>query len=205
MVADLSDSRRTEPPFLLGERDMREAWLEFHRTALLLKCEGLDDGGRKARPVATSKLSLHGLVRHMGEVERSWFRRRLLSEPDAPRIWLDPEVDDSEHVPLDDADWESDLLTWQQECEHSRAAAARHQLDDTQPTTATPRSGPRVAAGAVSRSRTRYSALAPCLKRLGTRVAHGAQGNGGEPVDVGVAAQGVVARLLEQAAPDHPL
>ena len=72
MVEDLQDPRRTEPPFLLSEREMLEAWLEFHRTTLLLKCEGLDDAGRKRRAVPTSKLSLHGLVRHLAEVERRW-------------------------------------------------------------------------------------------------------------------------------------
>ena len=77
MVEDLIDPRRTEPPFVLAERDMLEQWLEYHRTTLLLKCEGLDDGGRKARPITTSLLSLHGLVRHMAEVERNWFTRVL--------------------------------------------------------------------------------------------------------------------------------
>jgi hypothetical protein len=78
VVDDLDDPRRQEPSFELDEREMLEAWLEFHRATLLLKCEGLDDAGRKHRPVATSKLSLHGLVRHMAEVERNWFRRVLL-------------------------------------------------------------------------------------------------------------------------------
>ena len=84
MVEDLVDERRTEPPFLLADREMLDAWLEFHRTTLLLKCEGLDDAQRKARPVATSNLSLHGLVRHMAEVERNWFSRVLLSVPQTP-------------------------------------------------------------------------------------------------------------------------
>ena len=110
---------------------MLEAWLEFHRTTLLLKCEGPDDASRKARPVPTSKLSLHGLVRHMAEVERNWFRRVLLRDHDAPYIWLDPAIEDSDLVPLDDADWDSDLATWQVECEASRKAAATHDLDDT--------------------------------------------------------------------------
>ncbi len=131
MVEELSDPRRVEPPFVSDERPMLERWLEFHRTTLLLKCEGLDDDGRKARPVATSKLSLHGLVRHMAEVERNWFRRCLLREPDAPPIWYDREIEDSELVPLDDADWQTDLDVWQAECAASRAAAARHELDDT--------------------------------------------------------------------------
>jgi len=130
MVEDIVDSRRTEPPYVLSERPMLEAWLEFHRTTLLLKCEDLDDAGRKARPVPTSKLSLHGLVRHMAEVERSWFRRALLKEPDAPSIWRHAPDDDRDLVPLDDADWEADVAAWQSECEASRAAAAQRDLDD---------------------------------------------------------------------------
>ena len=131
MIEDLSDPRREEPPYVATERAMLEGWLEFHRTTLLLKCEGLDDAARKSRPVPSSKLSLHGLLRHMGEVERSWFRRTLLEEPDAPPIWYDPAVEDSELVPLDDADWDADLAAWHAECEDSRAAAAARSLDDT--------------------------------------------------------------------------
>jgi len=131
MVEDLVDPRRTEPPYVLAERAMLESWLEYHRITLLLKCEGLDDAGRKARPIPTSKLSLHGLIRHCAEVERNWFRRALLNEPGAPYIWYDREVEDSELVPLDDADWESDLAAWQAECEASRVAAAQFDLDHT--------------------------------------------------------------------------
>src|SRR5881394_777671 len=124
MVKDLEDLRRAEPPKDgLDERAMLEAWLEFHRVTLLLKCEGLDDEARKARPVASSKLSLHGLVRHMAEVERNWFRRVLLRQSEAPFIWRDPAVEDRELVPLDDADWEADLAAWQTECHASREAA----------------------------------------------------------------------------------
>ncbi len=131
MVEDLVDPRRREPTYLLGERDMLEAWLEFHRTTLELKCEGLDDEVRKRRPVATSALSLHGLVRHMAEVERNWFARTLLRDPTVAPIWYDPAVEDSELVPLDDADFDADLATWREECEASRAAAASRGLDET--------------------------------------------------------------------------
>jgi uncharacterized damage-inducible protein DinB len=129
VVEDIQDSRRIEPGFVLAERSMLESWLEFHRMTLLLKCEGLDDAGRKARPIPTSYLSLHGLMRHMAEVERNWFRRVLLKD-DAPSIWFDPEVEDSELVPLDDADWDEDLASWTAECESSRVAAAGYELDD---------------------------------------------------------------------------
>jgi hypothetical protein len=55
----------------------------------------------------------------------------LLREPDAPSLWYDPAVEDSELVPLDDADWHTDLAAWQGECAASRETAAGHSLDDT--------------------------------------------------------------------------
>jgi uncharacterized damage-inducible protein DinB len=132
MVEPLSDPRRVDPPLIAVERAMLEAWLEFHRTTLLLKCEGLDDAGRKARPVPTSVMSLHGLVRHMAGVEWGWFHQVLLEDPEAPSLFYDPALgEDSDFVPLDDADWESDVAAWQAECENSRKAAAGHALDDT--------------------------------------------------------------------------
>ncbi len=131
MVEDIVDPRRQEPTPIQGERDMLEAWLEFHRLTLLLKCEGLSDEERKRRPVATSMLSLHGLVRHMAEVERGWFQRTLRSDPGLPRIWRDDGIPDSELVPLDDADWKADVVAWQDECEASRTTAGAHGLDDT--------------------------------------------------------------------------
>ncbi len=131
MVDELIDPRRHEPAFVLDERSMLEGWLEYHRITLVMKCEGLSDDDRKQRPVATSLLSLHGIVRHMAEVERNWFRRVLLVEPEAPYIWFDVAIDDSELVPLDDADWPADLSAWEAECDASRAAAAGRQLDDT--------------------------------------------------------------------------
>ncbi len=131
MVEDIEDPRRQEPSFLLGERDMLDQWLEYHRVTLLLKCEGLSDEERKSRPVPSSKLSLHGLVRHMADVERGWFRRALLCEPDAPAICCDHAREDSEFEPLDEADWDDDLNAWQDECAASRAAASTLPLDAT--------------------------------------------------------------------------
>jgi hypothetical protein len=80
MVDDIEDRRRRDPTGVGAEKGMLEEWLEFHRTTLLLKCEGLDEADLKRRPVATSNLSLHGLVRHMAEVERNWFQRVLLGK-----------------------------------------------------------------------------------------------------------------------------
>ena len=131
MVEDIQDHRRNEPDFLLEERDMLESWLEFQRLTLLIKCEGLDDATRKRRPIPTSMLSLHGLVRHMAEVERNWFGRVLGSDPDLASLWSEAPFDDGEFVPLDDADWDADLAVWLAECDASRAIALRLGLHHT--------------------------------------------------------------------------
>jgi uncharacterized damage-inducible protein DinB len=131
MVGELVDPRRSEPPFIGGEREMLENWLDWHRTTLLLKCEGLEEEVLKRRAVPTSLLSLHGLIRHMAEVEQGWFQRVFLRQPDLGYIWADDDVEDKEIAPLDDAEWVADLTAWETACEESRAAAAGRDLDDT--------------------------------------------------------------------------
>ena len=131
MVGELVDPRRSEPPFIGGEREMLENWLDWHRTTLLLKCEGLEEEVLKRRAVPTSLLSLHGLIRHMAEVEQGWFQRVFLRQPDLGYIWADDDVEDKEIAPLDHAEWVADLTAWETACEESRAAAAGRDLDDT--------------------------------------------------------------------------
>lgn len=125
----LSGDRR-RPTYLRAERDLLAGWLDFHRSTLEVKCEGLTDEQRKARPVVSSSLSLHGLVRHLAETERNWFQR-IVAGQEAPRIWADGSVKDSPLVPLDDAVWEDDLETWRTECETNRRIAASLDLDAT--------------------------------------------------------------------------
>ena len=57
------------------ERTTIEAWLDFQRHTLLLKCEGLDDAQLRLMSVPPSALTLQGLVQHMAQVHRKWFGR----------------------------------------------------------------------------------------------------------------------------------
>ena len=130
MPGDLIDPRRTEPSLALADdRRMLEEWLEFQRTTLLLKVEGLDEEQLKARPVATSTMSLHGLVRHLTEVEHWWFDEVLQQNPSAP-VYGTEDDGDADWFPLDDAVWEDDLAAWQAACATSRTIAASHDLAD---------------------------------------------------------------------------
>jgi uncharacterized damage-inducible protein DinB len=126
---DLAAPEPADPPFAAAERTTLESWLEFHRATLLLTCDGLSDEQRKRRPVATSLMSLHGMVRHLAGVERNWFQRAF-DRPDTPASVGSEDAGDAHWVPLDNADWERDLATWQAACEQSRLTAARHGLDD---------------------------------------------------------------------------
>jgi Protein of unknown function (DUF664) len=88
---------RIDEPFVASERDMLEGFLDFGRSTLLVKCSGLTGAQLAARALAPSTLSLLGLVRHVTDVERTWFRRRfgaeavesMYSRPDRPDAAFD--------------------------------------------------------------------------------------------------------------------
>jgi uncharacterized damage-inducible protein DinB len=65
---------------------MLRDFLDFHRGTLAMKCDGLSDDDLRRRSMPPSALSLLGLVRHMAEVERQWFRRVINGE-DIPLVW----------------------------------------------------------------------------------------------------------------------
>lgn len=62
--------KRSDPPYVAAERRRLDSWLDFHRATLLSKCAGLTGEQLAQRPVATSTLSVLGLVRHMAANER---------------------------------------------------------------------------------------------------------------------------------------
>jgi hypothetical protein len=64
-------------PMTGDERTQLDAWLEFYRATVLEKCDGLKVAQLKERPVASSTLSLLGIVRHMTFVEQIWFENRF--------------------------------------------------------------------------------------------------------------------------------
>jgi uncharacterized damage-inducible protein DinB len=122
---------RAEPPLTASERDMLDGWLEYHRATLAWKCEGLSADQLRERAVPPSSLSLLGLVRHMAEVERGWFRRRV-GRADVSWLYCTTEHLDGDFDDVADADVAEAFETWRQECDQARAiAAAVPSLDDT--------------------------------------------------------------------------
>jgi len=62
------------------ERTTLVGYLRAYRLTIELKCSGLDAAGLARRSVPPSNLSLLGLVRHLTDVERHWFRRALAGQ-----------------------------------------------------------------------------------------------------------------------------
>lgn len=73
-------------------------YLAYHRVVLTRKAEGLSDEQARRAACPPSALTLLGLIRHMTDVERWWFRRVQLAE-DIPPLF----EDDEEWRPPDDA------------------------------------------------------------------------------------------------------
>jgi uncharacterized damage-inducible protein DinB len=89
--------RPIEPPYAGDERTMLLAFLEFQRTVLLRKGEGLTAGELGVR-LGPSTLTLGRLLRHMTFVEDHWFQTVLVGAP-GPEPWVSAPWDD-------DPDWE---------------------------------------------------------------------------------------------------
>ncbi|MET7683744.1 DinB family protein [Streptomyces sp. NPDC005423] len=122
-------TERSEPAGTADERTMLEGWLDYHRATLAVKCEGLDDEQLRTASAAPSELTLLGLVRHMADVERGWFRRVLAGDGQGPLYSGDADPDGEFHVTEADT-WEAAYATWQGEIEAARRAAAGFALDD---------------------------------------------------------------------------
>ena len=122
---------RTEPPLVNGERESLDAWLDYHRQTLLWKCQGLTGEQLCQRAVSPSTMSLLGLVRHMAEVERAWFRLRFAGQAELGLRYCSDEYPDGDFDLTDPAGAEADFAAFAQECAAAREAAAGRSLDDT--------------------------------------------------------------------------
>ncbi|MGW0826852.1 DinB family protein [Streptomyces sp. NPDC002845] len=121
--------KRTEPAVNADERSTLEAFLDYHRQTLEMKCEGLTDAQLRTATVPPSELSLLGLVRHMADVERSWFRKVLVNDDPGPIYYSEADRDGEFHLTEQDT-WAEAYATWQGEIAIARSNAARFALGD---------------------------------------------------------------------------
>jgi hypothetical protein len=122
--------KRVKIPLTSDERTMLDAWLEYHRSTLLMKCSGLTGDQLKLRACPPSTLSLLGLIRHMTDVERAWFRHGFAGESVGPIYYSDRNID-GDFDDVDTADPPRDFTAYLAELTACRAAVAGAPLDDT--------------------------------------------------------------------------
>lgn len=118
---------RTEADRIAGEQTSLQQWLDFHRATLLAKCSGLTAAQLKTRAVPPSALSLLGLVRHMTEVERWWFRMHVGGEDLA--FPYDPDSTGLDFDDIEEADAAANLAAYWQEVDAADAACTGKDLD----------------------------------------------------------------------------
>ena len=119
---------RTAEPKTGDERTLLEGWLDYHRATLLLKAAGLTAEQLKVAAVEPSNLTLLGLIRHMAEVERSWFRRRAAGQ-DVGRLYCSDDNVDGDFDDVAGADAEADYATFLAEVEAAREVGAGLSLE----------------------------------------------------------------------------
>jgi uncharacterized damage-inducible protein DinB len=123
------EAQRVSEPTTGSERPMLQGWLDWQRQTLLSKCAGLTAEQLKRATVEPSNLTLLGLVRHMAEVERVWFRTRAAGEPEVDDLYWTEEQPDADFENVAGADAEADYAAYLTEVEAADRVAGGLGLD----------------------------------------------------------------------------
>lgn len=117
-------------PLSGADRPILEGFLAWERATLLNICAGLTGEQLATRPLASSNLSLLGLVRHLAKVERIWFRQRAAGEP--VEAMYDPSGGkDGDFDDIDPAEAEAAFDRLRDECRLADHAVAELAFDHT--------------------------------------------------------------------------
>ncbi|HEX6499154.1 MAG TPA: DinB family protein [Micromonosporaceae bacterium] len=128
MTWTVPDIVRPDEPFVADERAMLQGFLDFARATLVRKCAGLTGEELARQAVPPSSLSLLGLVRHLTDVERTWFRRRFGGE-DVASLYHRPDRPDAAFDDVDPARAEEHLARLVDEWAAADRAVATLPLD----------------------------------------------------------------------------
>jgi hypothetical protein len=114
---------RPDPPTEAGEKETLTAFLDFQRATLRWKCEGLTAEQLGTAAVEPSGMTLHGLIRHLTEVELGWFVGTFTDEP-VVYAYSSPENPDADWTDLDPAAYADDLRRYDEAVDKARAVIA---------------------------------------------------------------------------------
>ncbi|MHB8380077.1 MAG: DinB family protein [Acidimicrobiales bacterium] len=92
-MTNVDEQGRPEPPLAGDELETIRGFLEYQRATLGWKCAGLNDAAFSVK-VASSSMTLGGMLKHLAAVEDSWFSQWLRGHDASP--------------PFDAVDWDDD-------------------------------------------------------------------------------------------------
>ncbi|UQX05309.1 DinB family protein [Streptomyces sp. RerS4] len=123
--------RRTAPVLVGDERAVLTSLLDRQRDTLRMKCAGLTAEELRRAATPPSGLTLLGLVRHLAEVERGWFRNVLGGE-DVRGHFPKNEAGEWTEFHVEDADPDEAFALWADSCARSRAIVEAAESLDVQ-------------------------------------------------------------------------
>jgi hypothetical protein len=115
---------REHPPLVADERTTLTSWLDFHRTTLRQKCEGLTDPQMVEASVPPSAMTMLGLVQHMTSVEWWWFEHIFAGGPAPEPIETGDDPEAEWHM-LERGRVAAALEEFQRQCAHSRTVVGQ--------------------------------------------------------------------------------
>jgi hypothetical protein len=124
-MAVVNDVQRPEYLFIGTETEILWSKLDFLRSTLLWKCEGLDEDQLSRRSVLPSELSLLDLMSHLTGAERYWFQTCLLGS-------IASALENETH-PGDPMSPQEVLDGFLGACADSRRIVAEHSLEEVVP------------------------------------------------------------------------
>jgi len=119
---------RAKSSLVPDERTLLESSLEDQRLTFLTKCAGLSGEQLALRSVEPSTMSLLGLIRHLADAERWWFRTHVAGEP-VKDLYVTDDRPDADFDDLDPSAAEQDYAAYLAEVDLCRQAVAGMPLD----------------------------------------------------------------------------
>lgn len=107
---------------------MLEGFLDLQRATIVWKARGLSDADA-AKRLLPSLTTVSGLLRHLADVERSWFREDMDGQQQVPVHYTDDDPDGDFRVSGQDS-LEEIIVEYELACAESREVASRYALDD---------------------------------------------------------------------------
>ncbi len=124
----LADDTRPQAPERGGERETLEGFLDFQRASIVWKASGLSDADA-ARRLLPSLTTVSGIIRHLADVERSWFREDMAGTTLVRTRWSEDDPDGEFRVTERDS-LAAIIADYELACAESREVAAQFRLDD---------------------------------------------------------------------------